>query len=619
MVLKVILVNIMVLLSCTFGVYAGSKNPKIMVIPADNWCQEQGFWKTYENQGEIKGTPNYEQAFQESRELMLVVSKINTLMSDRGFPLADLAQSIKNNARRVARNSLTNSKRTGSCLVISPLDELNMQAKADIYIEVDYGINTVGPKRSIVYNLRALDAYTGKQIAGAEGTGAPTYSSEISILLEEAVVGHMDNFISRLQSYFDDCIENGREIVLEFGVFDNSSEIDFESEFNGIELSEIIEKWLSENTVNENYLTTEKTESVLLFENVRIPLLKDDEKPQDASGFANELRKFILSKYGIKSKNNAPSLGYAQIIIESSNKKSNNSSIPNLEDACANRQLSANSNIGDDLSSQSSVKDQILSDVDIDIPMTKLTRPNLFALIIANESYQDVASVPFALNDGETFAKYCHNTLGMPETNIHLVKDATLNNIKRELNLMKKIAEAYNGEASFIVYYAGHGIPDEKSRDSYLMPVDGFPGDVSTCFSLNEFYSALSSLPSTKIIVLLDACFSGASREGGMLMSARGVALKPKSPTPSQNLLVISSASGEETSYPYEEKKHGLFTYYLLKKMKESEGNASIRAIMDYVYNNVTKTSIVVNGKSQTPVITPSSELGDEWINWKLN
>ena len=309
------LLNILILFACLGSAYASPKNPKIMIIPADNWCQEQGFWKAYENQGEIKGTPNYEQAFQESRELMLAISKINNLMADRGFPLADMAQSIKNNNRRTARNSLTTSKNTGSSLSVSPLDELNRQVKADIFIEVDFGVNNIGPKHSLTYNLRALDAYTGKQIAGAEGTGSPAYTTEIPILLEEAVVGHMDNFVSRLQTYFDDCIENGREVVIELGIFDDASGIDFETEYNGEELSEIIEKWIADNSINHKYLSSEKTESILLFEDVRIPLLKKDGNPQDAGGFANELRKFLQSKYGIKTKNNSPSLGYAQIII----------------------------------------------------------------------------------------------------------------------------------------------------------------------------------------------------------------------------------------------------------------------------------------------------------------
>lgn len=294
---------------------SSSKKPKIMVVPMDTWCQERGFWNVYENQGEIKGTPNYEQAVQDSRELMLVISKINSLMSDRGYTLADLSQSIKNNTRRTARNTLTTSKTSGSSLAVSALDELNRQAKADILVEVDFSFNTIGPKHSVTYNLRALDAFTGKQIANAEGTGIPTFTSELPVLLEEAVVGHMDNFISRLQSHFDDCDENGREVVIEIGVFDNGSGIDMESEYDGSELSEIVENWMAENTVKHQFLTSETTESIMLFENVRIPLQKENGMPQDASGFANELRKFLRTKYGIESKNNSSSLGHAQIII----------------------------------------------------------------------------------------------------------------------------------------------------------------------------------------------------------------------------------------------------------------------------------------------------------------
>ena len=313
--MKLRLINAFLMLAVACTAFAQGKNPKIMVVPMDTWCQERGFWNVYENQGEIKGTPNYEQAVQDSRELMLVISKINNLMSDRGFPLADLSQSIKNNTRRTARNTLTTSKKSGSSLAVSALDELNRHAKADIIVEVDFSYNTVGPKHSVTYNLRALDAYTGKQVAGAEGTGTPTFTSEIPVLLEEAVVGHMDNFISRLQSHFDDCTENGREVVIEVGVFNNGSGTDLESEYDGSELSEIIENWMAENTVKHQFLTSETTESIMLFENVRIPLLKENSMPQDASGFANELRKFLRTKYGIESKNNSPSLGYAQIII----------------------------------------------------------------------------------------------------------------------------------------------------------------------------------------------------------------------------------------------------------------------------------------------------------------
>lgn len=310
---RILVVLVFVVTSCC--IYGQGKNPKIMVVPMDTWCQEREFWNNYENQGDIKGAPNYEQAVQDSRELMLVISKLNNLMNDRGFPLADLSQSIKNNARRTARNNLTTSKKSGSSLAVTPLDELNRQAKADIIIEVDFSYNTVGPKHSVTYNLRALDAYTGKQVAGVEGTGTPTFTSELPLLLEEAVVGHMDNFISSLQGYFDDCRTNGREVTIEIGVFDNGSGIDLESEYNGTELSQIIENWMAENTVGHKFLTSETTESIMLFENVRIPLLKENGMPLDAGGFANKLRNFLKTKYNIETKNISPSLGYAQVVI----------------------------------------------------------------------------------------------------------------------------------------------------------------------------------------------------------------------------------------------------------------------------------------------------------------
>lgn len=259
-----------------------------------------------------------------------------------------------------------------------------------------------------------------------------------------------------------------------------------------------------------------------------------------------------------------------------------------------------------------------IPDVDKDIPVSRLSNTNLFALVIANENYQEAATVENALNDGEIFAEYCKKTLGIPATNVQLVKNATLNNIKREINRMRQIADAYKGDASFLIYYAGHGLPDEKTRDAYLMPVDGFHSDISTCYSLAELYDAIANMPSKKTIVMLDACFSGATRDGDMIMAARGVALKPKTTIPSGNTIVFSSASGDETAYPYSEKKHGLFTYFLLKNLKETKGETTLGELADYVQDNVMKKSIIINGKSQTPTANASQELGNEWKSWKL-
>ena len=101
------------------------------------------------------------------------------------------------------------------------------------------------------------------------------------------------------------------------------------------------------------------------------------------------------------------------------------------------------------------------SEVDRNIPIAKKIAENTFAFIIANENYQN-APVPYALNDGRMFREYCQKALGVPEKNINLYEDATFGNIITAVEKMKSVAEAYEGEACVIFYYAGHGFPDEK-------------------------------------------------------------------------------------------------------------------------------------------------------------
>ena len=263
-------------------------------------------------------------------------------------------------------------------------------------------------------------------------------------------------------------------------------------------------------------------------------------------------------------------------------------------------------------------KEETRADVDVNLPTTTISNANTFAVIIANEHYQDVAPVPYANNDGAIFAEYCRQSLGLPATNVHLVKDATLNNMKREINWLKQVSDAYKGAAKIIVYYAGHGIPDESTRNAYLLPIDGFGTDITTGYSLQSLYATLGALQAKSITVFLDACFSGSMRDGGMMASARGVAIKANRNVPTGNMVVFSAASGEETAYPYKEKHHGLFTYYLLKKLQMSKGNMSLGDLQDYVTDEVAKKSIVVNGKSQTPTVTPSANIGEGWRSWTL-
>lgn len=257
------------------------------------------------------------------------------------------------------------------------------------------------------------------------------------------------------------------------------------------------------------------------------------------------------------------------------------------------------------------------ADVDLNIPETSTASTTTFAVIIGNENYQHEAKVPFAGNDADIFAAYCHKTLGIPEKNIRILKDATLNNIKFQIDWLRQVLIAHEGSAKAIVYYAGHGIPGEDDQSAYLLPADGYGSNRGTGYALKEFYKTLSSAPAKSIYVFLDACFSGTKRESGMMTVARGVAIKVKNEIPKGNMVVFTAAQGDETAYQYADKGHGMFTYFLLKKLQESLGDTTLGELSNYIVSEVKKASIMTNNKIQTPTVIPSSSM-NEWEKEKL-
>ncbi len=259
------------------------------------------------------------------------------------------------------------------------------------------------------------------------------------------------------------------------------------------------------------------------------------------------------------------------------------------------------------------------SDVDTDIPAAKASNDNLFAFIIANENYPD-APVPYALNDGRAFRKYCESVLGVPAKNVTMLEDATYGSIIGAVEKLKKVADAYDGKASVIVYYAGHGFPDEKQQSAYLLPIDGNASDIATTgFSLADFYKVLGSINLKSSVVFLDACFSGTKREDDMLAQSRGVAIKVKEDRPGGNMVVFTASQGDETAHQMEETRHGLFTYYLLKGLQEQGGATTMGDLTDYVTKQVRRQSVVINDKRQTPAVLPSAKTADTWRAMRLD
>jgi hypothetical protein len=237
-------------------------------------------------------------------------------MAQRGFPLVDLKSQLDKIAKDKARTNMTGVNE-------SPIDVLNKTAKADIIMKVFWKVNTLGPKRSVEFRLQGIDAYTSKQPAAASGTGAQSFSAELSILLEEAVLAHLDNFNNQLMTHFEDLLANGREGALVLLVGENgTSDFDTNYSIKGKEaaLKDIINRfWMPRNTVNARFSLDENSENVLKFSQVRIPLYGDDgwggQMAYDFATWGGNLKQFLKDELKLETKIQTKGLGEVEIII----------------------------------------------------------------------------------------------------------------------------------------------------------------------------------------------------------------------------------------------------------------------------------------------------------------
>jgi hypothetical protein len=289
-----------------------AKKPTIMVIPSDHWCTSRYFTKTFDNQGKKVTVNDYETAFREDTELYNVASKIGEIMAAEGYPVKDYMQEYKSLMDEQVEEEVTMSK-SGSMIEETPLDMLRRRVKYDIELRIDWTVNKEQNKKSVSLNISAIDTYSNKQVAAANGISKAS-DKVVVRLIEETLNKQMSNFNLQLNKHFTDVETNGREITLQIRTWD-SGIVSLEDENDeGVELIDVISEWIEDNTVKGVYNLSQNTESRAKYEQVRIPMFNAKGRAMDARMFATQLRKY-LKEQGFDSKVMNKGLGEAVIVI----------------------------------------------------------------------------------------------------------------------------------------------------------------------------------------------------------------------------------------------------------------------------------------------------------------
>jgi len=254
------------------------------------------------------------------------------------------------------------------------------------------------------------------------------------------------------------------------------------------------------------------------------------------------------------------------------------------------------------------------SDID-ELPVARLKlNSNAYAIIIGIENYrQKLPKADYAVNDAKLVSEYFSKVMGYPEENIVTLINEHATKSDFEKYFEQWLTNHLERDSILFIYYSGHGAPNPKTGDAYLVPYDGDPSFIAqTGYPLKKLYKVLGKLPAKKIIVALDSCFSGG---GGRSVIAKGlrplvIDLQSSAVLP-KNMAVLSASSGEQTSSTYEEKRHGLFTYFMLKGLKNEDvlnpdGSIRMQNLFEYLKPQVERIARRQYNNEQTPqFITP--------------
>ncbi len=256
-------------------------------------------------------------------------------------------------------------------------------------------------------------------------------------------------------------------------------------------------------------------------------------------------------------------------------------------------------------------------DVDQLPPAASKPNKNAYAVVIGIEQYREkLPKADFADRDAKLVGDYLTKVMGYPEENV-----VVRTNDKASMNDFVKYLEHWlpnnvEKDSSVFIYYSGHGAPNTKTGDAYLVPYDGDPTFVdSTGYPMKRLYAALDKLPAKDITVVLDSCFSGAGGRSVIGKGLRPMIISVENPIiASGKTVVLAASSGDQVSSTYEEKGHGLLTYFFLKGLQgegdlNKDGTVDMAELFDYVKPQVKKVARKQYNNEQTPQLLGNPDI----------
>lgn len=307
---RIICVIMLLLPSCLL--FSQARIPTIMVRPGNAWCAKNECYDVVDNQGTPAKVINYNKAL-ENIDMLSSITEIEGLLVDEGLLVQNMGGASETLEEDVLLDGLEDDG-FGGGFEKSAVDIANERIVADIYLDINWEVKSIGPKRQLSYVLVGKDAYTGEPVCNVTGLGDPSLAASDAQLLREAVVMKMSQLKTRLQAHFNTILTMGRLVTVNINVASGAS-MNLSSMVEGGNLGRVINKWLVQNAVQHRVQPGRSSATAASYK-VRIPLYSTDEMPISAEDFAYNLSDYLAtSPYNVSTRVINRGLGGVVLVI----------------------------------------------------------------------------------------------------------------------------------------------------------------------------------------------------------------------------------------------------------------------------------------------------------------
>ncbi|MBH0188762.1 MAG: hypothetical protein HP493_07900 [Nitrospira sp.] len=253
----------------------------------------------------------------------------------------------------------------------------------------------------------------------------------------------------------------------------------------------------------------------------------------------------------------------------------------------------------------------IVSDVD-HLPkpfaLSKQTRTVVIAIGVGRFRDEHVPAVKYADRDAEVTAGYLRAIGGVPGDRVHVLVDKFALKADLAETFDEWLPKRVDAETVVYVYFAGRVLVDGMNGAVSLVPYDGTIASPNRLYPVRHIQEVLAKLPIQRAIMMFEVSLDpspgadpgttpqadwgdGADDEQGDVMWMVG----------NRNL---------QEAHVYEQGKHGLFTYYVLRGLQgladaDRDGTVVAGELCTYVRGEVIHAAREQFGNAQQPLCSP--------------